>query len=192
MKFKFLMSAMLATAFCSTPTWAGHFSNANQGSVVPDKMTGPKTSKFDITLTLAPGAGGPGTAGPCSGGEGFADFCPGGTCTCYTYTGTVKGSAGSGVFAFFETYDRNEGYDEGTTAVTPAYGDLEIAGSKDTESIIFEGADFGAEFVFSGFLAGGCIIAETGVFLGGAEATCTGSYNEDSKTTFSIKGVGLK
>lgn len=105
MKFKFLMGTMLAMAFCATPTWAGHGSS----SEATDKMSGPNPSNYSITLTLSPGGGGAGTTGPCTGGEGFADYCPSGTCDCYTYSGSVKGSAGSGSFVFYETFDQGDG-----------------------------------------------------------------------------------
>lgn len=59
------------------------------------------------------------------------------------------------------------------------------------ESIIFFGSDFGAEYIAGGNLAGGCIIGDSNVFID-AEATCSGSYNKTSKTTFSIKGKSLK
>jgi hypothetical protein len=98
--------------------------------------------------------------------------------------------------AFYETYDGGGEIDEYSTGCAPAYGDMEITGSKDVESISFTGSDCGTlspnEFA-APFLNGGCILANTNVFtLGGALAQCGGPYSESANTKFTIKGKGLK
>jgi hypothetical protein len=179
MKFKFLMSAMLAATFCAAPTWA--------------KTAAP--SKYSITVTLLAGAGGAGTSGPCTGGTGTENYCPTGDCTCYTFTGTASGTAGTGAVTFYETYEGGSELDEYDTWCAIAFGDIEINGSKDVESIAFTGTDCGTDssFVEESFLNGGCQLVDTTVFtLGGASAQCGGSYSKTANTKFTIKGEALK
>lgn len=209
MKFRFLMSAMLATAFCATPTWAagngsahrqGAVPNARQGAapdsrqgVAPDSPTA-KPSAYSITLTMIESPSS--TSGPCTGGEGWADYCPSGECDCYTYSGTASGTAGKGPVMFYQTYDWGSEVDTYNTYCGSAYGEIDIAGSKDTEAIVFTGGDCGtiAPPSFAApFLNGGCILGDTAVFtLGGAVAQCGGNYSDVTNTKFTIKGKALK
>src|SRR5277367_1480389 len=93
MKFRFLMTAILATMFFVTPSWAWHRPDSQQ-TAVPDKVKTPKPSKYNINLNVAGGFGGDGTATSvgCVAGDNFAEVCYSGDCTCYTYTGTVSGA----------------------------------------------------------------------------------------------------
>ncbi len=191
MKFRVLMSAMLATAFCATPAWAGWHGSANQQEAVPDKTTAPKITSYNITLNILESTGF--TAGACTGGTGFANFCPSGTCDCYTYTGSASGTAGNGPVTFYETFDDGDGASSYDSGCTPAYGEIDIKGSKDTEAIAFTGADCGSTFTPEGFLNGGCFLLDTNIFtVGGAIAACGGNYNEIKYTKFTIKGSALK
>lgn len=191
MKFRFLMSAMLATAFCATPAWAAWHGSANQQEAVPDKTTAPKPSSYNITLTILESSSS--TTGPRTGGTGFVDICPSGTCTCYTYTGTASGTAGNGPVTFYETFDEGDGDGSYESSCTPAYGEMDITGSKDVEAIAFTGADCGSAYTPEGFLNGGCFLLDTNVFtVGGAIATCGGNYSQSMKTKFTIKGKALK
>ncbi len=191
MKFRFLMSAMLAGAFCATPAWAAWHGSAKQQEAVPDKTAAPKVTSYNITLTILESAGFTTTA--CTGGTGFANFCPSGTCDCYTYTGTAKGTAGNGSVTFYETFDEGDGDGAYEAGCTPAYGEIDITGSKDTEAIAFTGADCGSNFTPEGFLNGGCFLLDTNIFtLGGAIAPCEGNYSGLKYTKFTIKGSALK
>jgi len=191
MKFRFLMGAMLVGAFCATPTWAAGTGFGNGQEVVPDKTTAPKPSNYSITLSIAR----TGTAGgPCTGGAGLADNCPSGSCSCYTFVGTATGSAGNGPVTFYWTDDFGDGRDGYESGCDPAYGDIEITGSKDVESIGFIGAGrCDSSFTPNVFLNGGCYLGSTNVFtVGGAIATCGGNVTETAKTKFTIKGTALK
>jgi len=103
MKFRFLMSAMLAGAFCATPAWAAWHGSANQQEAVPDKTAAPKVTSYNITLSILSST--VSTSGACIGGTGLMNFCPSGICTCYTFAGTASGSAGNGPVMFYETFD---------------------------------------------------------------------------------------
>jgi hypothetical protein len=157
---------------------------------VSDSSTA-KPSNYSVTLTIIESPGD--TSGPCTGGDGWANYCPSGSCTCYTYTGTASGTAGKGPVTFYETFDNGGGLDEYESGCAPAYGDIEINGKKDVESIAFTGGDCGSDFTPLGFLNGGCILGATNVFtLGGAVASCGGYYSDDGYTKFTIKGKALK
>ena len=191
MKLRFLMGAMIAAAFCATPTWAAWHGSANQQEAVPDKTTAPKISSYNITLTILESSSS--TTSACTGGTGFADFCPSGLCDCFTYTGKASGAAGNGPVTFYETFDYGDGDSAYEAGCTPAYGEIDITGSKDTEAIAFTGADCGSSFTPQGFLNGGCFLLDTNVFtVGGAIATCGGNYSESMNTKFTIKGKALK
>jgi hypothetical protein len=202
MKFRFLTSAMLAAAvFCAAPTWAGgnvpapaQNGSAHQQATTPDSTT--KPSNYSITLTMIEGSSC--TAGFCTGGVAgdFADYCPSGSCSCCTYTGTASGSAGKGAMTFYETYDYGAGATSFDISCSPAYGEIDIAGSKDVEAIAFTGSDC---FPFQGpdyapdFLNGGCMLWDSNVYIdGGAIAACGGTYSSNKYTKFTIKGKGLK
>jgi hypothetical protein len=191
-KFKFLMTAILATAFFGTPTWAAwHGSPSRQAAVADVTTKPPKTSNWNITLTIIESLNY--TNAACTAGEGWADVCPSGDCQCYTYTGTASGTAGTGTVTFSETYDFGDAwvdvYEEGCA---PAYGDIEIKGSKDTESIAFNGGDCGGDYG-APVLSGGCFLQDTDVYsTAGAYGQCSGSYDTAKKTKFTIKGVTLK
>ncbi len=189
MKLRFLMSAMLAAAFCATPAWAAWHGSASQQEAVPDKTTTPKPSNYSITLSiLAPTTG---TAGACTGGYGYGDYCLSSTCDCYTYTGTASGTAGNGTATFYETYDQGDGSGAHEAGCVPAYGEIDITGTKDNEVLVFVGADCGSEFT-EYFLNGGCFLFGTSIFEEGAVATCGGNYSESKYSKFTIKGKALK
>ena len=193
MKSRLLTIAILAVVFCAAPTWAAsHFSADRQGAVANSKT--PKPSSYSVTLSIIEGTSG--TSGPCTGGAGLANYCPSGNCDCYTYTGTASGTAGTGAVTFYETYYNDSELDEYDTYCASAYGDIEITGKKDVESIAFTGSDCGTippDDFAAPFLNGGCILASTNVFkTGGAVAQCGGPYSESYNTKFTIKGKALK
>lgn len=178
MKFGLLMSAtMLATfAFASyvTPTWAGS-----------------SASNYNITLTMQQSGCTEPPAGPCAAGE---NYCESGDCYCCTYTGTASGTAGKGTVTFYETVDTDHGQDG--AGFNPMYGEIDIDGSKDTETVSIFGGDLRPEDVISGSTAantlnGVCIIQASDVFTGGF-AKCSGSYSATSKMKFTIKGMAAK
>jgi hypothetical protein len=196
MKSRFLMAAILATAFCATPTWAWHRSDPQQDAVPDKKTKTPKPSKYDITLTIDGGYGGTGTATAtgCSGGEDWADYCISGECLCYTYTGRASGTAGSGAFTFYESYDENSFFAGFEAGCDQAFGDIEINGSKDVESISFWGSDCGSDFTPQYFLSGGCTLEDTSIYSDGAVGQCSGNFNyaASGATLFTISGKALK
>jgi len=169
MKFRFLMSAMLATAFCVAPAWAKTV----------------KPSNYSITPTiLLTGCTTP-HSGPCTGGSvGWADVCPSRDCFCCTYTGTARGAAGNGPVTLYATND----YGDGGVGFDPAYGEIDIDGSKDVEGIVFTGVDLVPvdnvnDSTAENFLNGGCIIWDSKVFTEGF-ARCGGNYSKTTSTKF--------
>jgi hypothetical protein len=193
------MSAMLASAFCVTPAWAAW--NGSAQNQVAVASIAPKPSAYSITLTIKETTttfacpAGAGTGGACTNGMGLANHCPSGDCECCEYTGTAAGTAGTGPVTIYETVDvggQEEAYDYSTFCV-PAYGDIEISGKKDSESIAFIGTDCASTFTPQGFLNGGCILVASNVFtLGGAIAQCGGFYSDSAHTKFNLTGKGLK
>ncbi len=195
MKSRLLMSAMLVTAFFATPTWAAWngsaLRHAAPSASTPD-ASGPKPSNYKDTLTIIEQA--LGTSGPCIGGEGWADYCPSGDCSCFTYTGSVKGTDGSGPVTIYETFD-NAGALFGlgdNNACTPALADIEISGSKHTESFAFTGADCESGITSTYFFNGECLLEDSSVFNGGLVAKCGGNYSDSTHTKFTISGKALK
>src|SRR5215469_8029589 len=90
------------------------------------------------------GVTGAGTNGACNGGAGLANVCSSGGpgCTCFTTTGTVSGSAGKGTFTFYESFDN--GFQvigkSGNANCAPFYGEIDVSGSKDNETIGVRGS----------------------------------------------------
>ncbi len=190
MKSKFLVVVMLAALFGAAPVWAGWHGGrvgADRSSVTPDMKTA-KPKKWDVTLEIKFSSSY--TSGPCTGGSGNADYCPTGDCQCYTATGTVKGTAGTGSVTLYETFDLGGEFVETDSGCAPAYGDIEIAGSKDDESVALTGADCGSS-LDQGFLQGGCQLTDSShVFSHVGLGTCGGNYSDTSNQTFTIKGEG--
>jgi len=180
MKFRLLVIAMLATAFCVTPSWAKTAKPTNYSVTLTIQQTSCTSPSIHV-------------CGACTGGTlGLADNCYGGDdCFCCTYTGTAKGSAGDGPVTIYETNQWGIAEDD----VQSAIGEIDIDGSKDVEVIYFLGSDTTPAEVFPttalNFLNGACIITESDVFTGGY-ARCGGNYSDSSKTTFTIEGSALK
>jgi hypothetical protein len=187
------MSAMIVAAFFATPTWAAWNGDAlRQGAASTPDTKAPKPSNYSDTLTIIEQVGS--GSGPCTGGEGWADYCPSGDCSCFTYTGSVKGTDGSGEVTIYETFD-NLGSLFGignSNACTPAIGDIEISGSKNVESFAFSGADCEDSVTRVTFLNGECMLEDTNVFEGGLVAKCGGNYSTSTKNKFTISGKALK
>jgi hypothetical protein len=187
MKSKFLMIALLATAFSAAPAWAAWNGAALKTAATPDISTSSKPSNWNITMKILESVGG--DAGPCTGGSGNADYCPTDDCFCYTYTGNVSGAAGNGTVTIYETFDEGGVFDEAASDCAPAYGDIEIDGSKDLESIAFTGADCGSNAeIVAPFLNGGCQLTDSVKFSFVGLGTCGGTYDDEVTTKFTIKG----
>jgi len=187
MKFKVLVLAMLVAAFSTAPAMAYWHGQGKQTDATPEKKKGPHPKKYDVTLFITFATNG--TSGACTGGSGTADFCPTGDCTCYTATGTVKGTAGNGSVKVYETYDDGSQFTEGESSCASAYVDIEIDGSKDLESLYMAGGDCGSVFM-QGFLSGGCELTDSsGLFGVAGTGFCEGTYSDVSPTKFTIKGV---
>lgn len=189
MKSRLLVIAMLAIAFASTPVWAGVHGGQTQQATPDKKHKGPHPSKWDLTLTIQFASGG--TAGPCTGGDGFADICLSGNCTCYTATGFAKGTAGKGDVVLYETYDNVYVITDPPpdSACGTVFGDIEIAGNKDDESISFVGADCSSDIVFD-ILTGGCQLTDSSnLFFDSGLGFCSGNINDAFPTTFKVSGV---
>lgn len=186
MKSKVLVIAMLVAAFSSAPAMAYWHGQAKQTDATPEKKKGPRPKKYDVTLSIVFAENG--TIGPCTGGSGTEDYCPSGGCTCYTATGTAKGTAGNGSVTLYETFDNGSGIGDSLSGCVSAYVDIEIAGSKDDESLYMAGGDCGSEFLQQGFLNGGCELTDSSLFEVGT-GFCGGSYSDLGPTKFTIKGV---
>ena len=188
MKSKVLVIAMLVAAFSSAPAMAYWHGQGHQTDATPEKKKGPHPKKVDETLFITFGSGS--TSGPCTGGSGTEDYCASGECVCYTATGTVKGTAGNGLVVVYETFDEGTELDEADSGCADAYVDIEIAGSKDTESWYMAGGDCGSE-IMQGFLNGGCELTYSSTLFGFVgSGFCGGSYSDVSPTKFTIKGNG--
>ena len=183
MKSKLIAEILILTAFVAGPAWAGW--HGAKGSSQLSTPASVKVSTFSLTLTILESSSN--TSGPCTGGDGLADYCPTGDCTCYTYTGTVSGSAGNGSVTFYETFDNGGELDELNSGCAPAYGDIEINAKKDVESIAFNGADCGSAFTIP-LLNGGCQIASSNIYTLGGLGECVGTYSQLFNTKFTIKG----
>jgi|HubBroStandDraft_1064217.scaffolds.fasta_scaffold18874_4 hypothetical protein len=190
MKSKVLVLAMLVAAFSSAPAMAYWHGQAKQTDATPEKKKGPHPKKWDITLSILFGTNG--TSGPCTGGSGTADYCPSGDCTCYTATGSVKGTAGNGTVTLYETYDDGSTFTPitGDSSCSSAYVDIEINGTKDAESVYMAGGDCGS-VIMQGFLNGGCELTDSsGLFSEVGSGFCGGSYSDEGPAKFTIKGNG--
>lgn len=183
---------ILAAALYVTPVWAapsGFLQLQQDGPAVSSA----KPSNYNVILTILFTGVAHITNGPCTGGDGLANICPSGdSCFCGTFVGTASGSAGTGAVILYETEDLSSQATAYQTACTDVYADIEINGSKDVESIGFIGAECDSEFSGS-ILNGGCFLANTRTFAaGGAFGQCGGNVSPTRKTTFTIKGKGLK
>ncbi|MGH7922990.1 MAG: hypothetical protein ACREQH_00190 [Candidatus Binatus sp.] len=185
MKSKVLMIAMLASALSAAPAWATWHGAAHQASATPQKMKVSKPSKYHVTLSIVFSTNG--TSGPCIGGVGNADYCPSFDCTCYTATGTVKGSPGKGSVTLYETFDNGGSFVLTNSGCAPAYGDIEINGSKDVESLAFIGSDCGSS-VTPNFLLGGCQLTDSNLYPLVGLGACGGNYSLSTPTNFPIQG----
>jgi hypothetical protein len=188
MKSKLLVIAMLAAALSSAPALAQWHGQEHKADATPEKKKGPHSSQWDLTLSLLY----PSTStndGPCTGGAGNADHCLSGDCLCFTATGTAKGSAGNGPVNFYETVDAGGrvGPMDDDSGCEPVYGDIEIAGKVDTESIAFVGS-----LCFSSIapeiLEGGCQLTDSEKFPGVGLGQCGGNVNTIIDQPFTIKG----
>ena len=187
MKSKLVAIVVLATAFAATPVWAGVHGGQVQQATPDKKHKGPHPSKWDITLTIQFGVGG--TSGPCTGGAGNADVCVSGDCTCYTATGFAKGTAGKGDVILYESFDNlNVFVSPGESDCGAVFGDIEIAGTKDDESISFVGADCSSNIIVD-ILTGGCQLTDSSKFSESGLGFCSGNINDAFPTTFNITGL---
>jgi hypothetical protein len=182
-KSRLLAIVVLATAFAATPALA--VMHGGQEQATPDKKSkGPHPSKWDLTLTIQYSTGS--SSGACTGGSGNADFCLSGDCTCYTASGFAKGTAGKGDVELFETFDNDGEIDGPITGCGPVYGDIEILGTKDDESISFVGSDCGDPI--TDILSGGCQLTDALRFSVFGLASCEGNISNSHPTTFKISG----
>lgn len=188
MKSRLIATILVLTAFVAG-TASAEWNGAKGSAETTAAPATAKPTKWSVNMTILESAGP--TSGPCTGGDGLADYCPTGDCACYTYTGSASGSAGSGPVTFLETFDMGGSIGGANSGCAPAYGDIEITGSKDTESIAFEGADCGSAFT-SNLLIGGCQIVASDIYGQGALGDCAGTYSTSFRTKFSIKGAGAK
>jgi hypothetical protein len=188
LKYKILAIATLATAFSTGPAFAYWHGAANQSAVSPEKKKGPHPSNWDLTVSLLFSST-PANDGPCTGGKGNADYCPSGDCLCYIATGTAKGSAGNGPATFYETYDVGGefGPTDGESGCAPVYGDIEIAGKVDTESIAFTGTSCFSNVSLE-FLAGGCQLTDSEKYSEVGLGECRGNVFTIVPLPFTIKG----
>lgn len=153
-----------------------------------------KTGHFKITLKGSQDAGTPNTA--CTGGSGLANHCPSGNCTCYSGSGTISGSSGAGTFTFYETYDVGQQVQppDNLYQCAPFYGDLEISGSKDTESIGIFGSD--CENLIApdlpGFFDGGWFLATSSNRYQTAFGECSGPYTAVRDSSGAITAYRIK
>ncbi len=184
---RILAMTLLAGAMSASVAWAGAGDEATIAGAAKNPVV---TWSIKINAQLPDGSG---TAGPCTGGAGFANHCPSKSCTCYTSTGTVSGTAGNGTVTFYETFDDGNEVDQNLSVTCrPAWGDIEIMGSKDTESIGWIGGDcFANPFSTSPFtntevVNGGCELNPSKLFLGGW-AACSGSYGALKGGNFPLK-----
>ena len=184
MKSRLLAIVVLATAFAASPLWA--FPHGGQDQATPDKKSkGPHPTKWDVTLTIQYNVGG--TSGACTSGAGNADVCLSGDCTCFSAAGFAKGTTGKGDVALFETFDNGGEFTEFASACGPVFGDIEISGTKDTESISLVGSDCFSD-ITADMLSGGCQLTDSVKFHDVGLGTCAGNISNSHPTTFKISG----
>jgi len=123
-----ILALLLVGVLCAGPASGGMSDDASGSSATSLATWNIKISALDSSTTGT-------TLGKCTGGAGLADYCPVGPCRCFTSTGTASGSAGNGKVTFYETYDEGTSFTEGAVTCVTSYVDIEIAGSKDNESI---------------------------------------------------------
>ncbi len=188
MKSKVLVIAILVAAFSSAPALAQWHSQGKQTDATPEKKKRPHPSNWDLTVSLLFSST-PANDGPCTGGAGNADYCLTGDCLCYIATGTAKGSAGNGPVMFYETYDVGGEFGpmDGESGCAPVYGDIEIAGKVDTESIAFMGTSCFSNISLE-ILAGGCQLTDSEKYSEVGLGECRGNVNTIVPLPFTIKG----
>jgi hypothetical protein len=195
MRGRILAIALVTAALAPSLAWAGPRSIGAQGAVPDSKST---STKWTVSIS-AQEPNDSSTSGPCTGGIGLADFCPVGPCDCYISTGTASGAIGKkGTAAVYETIDFGQGVGvEGDC--TTAYFDIEVTGSKDTESIGGNGGDcFDDDVTQTEYVAGGCTLGAASTLFSDAEGQCIGSYGAEKNGNFPLhititgKAVKLK
>jgi len=194
MSRQFLAIALLAATLTPAIAWAGPRSSGAAQTAVPDSK---KSKNISWIVNINAQSPSNGTSGPCTGGTGLADFCPVGPCDCFTSTGTASGTVGHGTVTVYETIDSGQiGVGDGDC--TTAYFDIEISGSKDTESIGGYGGDcVNPDITPTEYVAGGCELGAASTLYSDAEGHCSGSYGAAEKNgnfplKISIKGNAIK
>jgi len=194
MSRQFLAIALLAATLAPAIAWAGPRSIGAQ-TAVPDSKKIKNISWIVNINAQLPASNG--TSGPCTGGMGLADFCPVGPCFCFTSTGTASGSVGHGTVTVYETTDDGQAIGVDSDCLT-AYLDIEITGSKDTESIAgISGDCIDPTVTATEFLSGGCDLGASSGLFSDAEGQCPGAYgaalkNGNFPLKISIKGKAIK
>jgi hypothetical protein len=186
MRGRILAVALLTAALAPALAWAGPRTGDAAKTAVPDAKSS-STKKWSVSISAQEPID-DGTSGPCSGGTGQADFCPVGPCFCYTSTGTASGAVGKkGTATVYETIDFGQGIGVDADCVT-AYFDIEVTGSKDTESIAGNGGDcLNTEISQTEYVASGCTLGEVSTLFSDAEGQCTGSYGAEKNGSYPLK-----
>ncbi len=193
MKDSIFLVAFAAAVLSSTAVWAGHL---NGGGQIHPVANAKSAAAHSLTASLVVTLSNAGTSGPCTGGTAgdLANVCPSGTCTCFTYSGTSTGTAGKGTVNIFETYDDGTqipGITGSPDQCASAYAEIDIAGKSDTEIFAFTGADCD-DVSGNTYLAGGCDLESSKMFLVGGAGPCSGNAVSDTQLKFQIKGKALK
>ncbi len=194
MSRQFLAIALLAATLTPAIAWAGPRGIGTEQTAVPDSK---KSENISWIVDIKAQSPQNSTSGPCTGGIGLADFCPVGPCECLTLTGTASGTVGHGAVTVYETIDFGQAIGVDGDCTT-AYLDIEITGSKDTESIGGNGGDcFNGDITPTEYVAGGCELGAASTRFSDAEGQCSGSYGAAEKNgnfplKISIKGKAIK
>jgi hypothetical protein len=179
-----LIALVMAVTVFAAPAWAVDPS-INQSSAQPAPEASSSFKLWNVTIRMTPNSGS--YPGACTDGTaGYANFCPASPCTCFSFSGTAAGATGKGTVNFYETYDTGAAFVGRGYACASAYGEIDIAGEKDTEAISFVGTD--CRGLAPAFLTGGCQIGESNVYISG-QGQCSGLYSTTAKKMFKIKGI---
>ncbi|HYB91107.1 MAG TPA: hypothetical protein VEC38_08680 [Candidatus Binataceae bacterium] len=133
-------------------------------------------------------------SGRCSDSDAHANLCPSGSnCYCETVDGSYSGTAGKGTATIVGTVDETDGSAPdagGGAGCSPYYAVIRISASKDNEVFELSGGSC-LQFDNSIINSGGCVLASSSMFPGGAVVLCSGLIgSNDASGKITLKGLG--
>ncbi len=183
MKVKVLASMTLIAIFAAGASWAwGPAAKAAKSDAAKVKL-----STYNTTLKLTQ------TDLLDTACSNDYNVCASGDCVCFEFSGTSGGTPGGGTATLGLTYDLGNivetSNDNGDCA--PVAGELNISGSKDSETLLINGS--ACDTLNGGTpLIGGFVLVDTSLFAGGAAGTYLGGFTGESTFRLVLKGQAKK